>query len=109
MKVALIVDEFSVEHKIPWLDSDDPIGLFFSLDNIAFSHHSCNSGAGGRRGYVVCPSGQSWCYKCKKFKSTEEFWSSSQGRPNGLNPGCKECLASLNKEYKLKRKQNTRI
>ena len=37
--------ELSVEHKIPWLDSDDPVGLFFDLDNVAFSHLSCNIGA----------------------------------------------------------------
>lgn len=36
-------DTFSVEHKEPWLDSDEPSKLFFDLDNIAFSHMSCNS------------------------------------------------------------------
>lgn len=40
--------ELSVEHKIPWLDSEDPVGLFFDLDNIAFSHLSCNVAAGTR-------------------------------------------------------------
>lgn len=38
-------DEMSVEHKIPWLHSKDPKALFFSLDNIAFSHLKCNIGA----------------------------------------------------------------
>ena len=38
------IKELSVEHKEHWLDSDDPVGLFFDLDNIAFSHLSCNSG-----------------------------------------------------------------
>ena len=38
-------DNFSIEHKTPWLDSEDPVGLFFDLDNITFSHLSCNSGA----------------------------------------------------------------
>lgn len=33
---------FSIEHKEPWLDSEDPQGLFFDLSNIAFSHLSCN-------------------------------------------------------------------
>lgn len=37
--------ELSVEHVVPWLDSDDPTRLFFDLSNIAFSHLSCNSGA----------------------------------------------------------------
>lgn len=34
--------EFSIEHKEPWLDSEDPIDRFFNLDNIAFSHLKCN-------------------------------------------------------------------
>jgi hypothetical protein len=34
--------EMSVEHKTPWLHSGDPLGLFFDLDNIAFSHLDCN-------------------------------------------------------------------
>lgn len=35
-------ETFSIEHVIPWLDSDDPVGLYFDLDNISFSHHGCN-------------------------------------------------------------------
>jgi hypothetical protein len=35
-------EQLSVEHKVPWLDSENPIKLFFDLENIAFSHHSCN-------------------------------------------------------------------
>lgn len=38
-------EELSVEHKVPWLDSSNPKELFFSLDNIAFSHLRCNVGA----------------------------------------------------------------
>ena len=38
-------DQFSIEHKVPWLDSEDPLHLYFSLDNIAFSHPSCNYAA----------------------------------------------------------------
>jgi hypothetical protein len=40
--------DFSIEHKKPWLDSEDPIGLFFDLDNISFSHLSCNISAARR-------------------------------------------------------------
>lgn len=39
-------ETFSIEHKTPWLDSDKPLELFFDLDNIDFSHHSCNVKAG---------------------------------------------------------------
>lgn len=35
-------DTFSIEHKENWLDSEDPKGLYFNQDNIAFSHLSCN-------------------------------------------------------------------
>lgn len=34
--------ELSVEHKVAWLDSEDPVELYFDLENIAFSHLSCN-------------------------------------------------------------------
>jgi hypothetical protein len=39
------VEDFSIEHKQPWLDSENPVGMFFDLNNIAFSHLSCNVGA----------------------------------------------------------------
>ncbi len=38
----------SIEHKTPWLRADKPIDAFFDLDNIAFSHLSCNAGAATR-------------------------------------------------------------
>ena len=37
---------FSIEHITPWLNSDDPVRLFYDQDNITFSHLSCNSSAG---------------------------------------------------------------
>ncbi len=46
------VEELSIEHKVPWLDSQDPVGLFFDLTNIAFSHLSCNSSKGRYAGPV---------------------------------------------------------
>ena len=42
------LEDLSIEHKVPWLGAEDPVGLFFSLDNIAFSHLSCNSSAGDK-------------------------------------------------------------
>lgn len=38
-------NELSIEHKVPYLDSENPIELFFDLNNIAFSHLKCNIGA----------------------------------------------------------------
>lgn len=37
-----LIDQLSIEHKIPYLDSDDPKKLFFDLNNIGFSHLNCN-------------------------------------------------------------------
>ena len=37
-------ETFSIEHVIPWLDSEDPVGLYFDLSNIAYSHLRCNIG-----------------------------------------------------------------
>jgi hypothetical protein len=41
----LTPETFSIDHKVAWLDSADPVALFFDIDNIAFSHMSCNYGA----------------------------------------------------------------
>jgi len=38
-------DTFSIEHKTPWLHSEDPKRLFFDLENISYSHLACNFGA----------------------------------------------------------------
>jgi hypothetical protein len=35
-------DEFSVEHKESWSCAEDPKKAYFDLENIAFSHLSCN-------------------------------------------------------------------
>jgi len=39
------IEYLSIEHKVPWLDSENPISLYFDLNNIAFSHTSCNYAA----------------------------------------------------------------
>lgn len=39
------IDNLSLEHKVPWLDSDNPKELFYNLSNIAFSHTICNYAA----------------------------------------------------------------
>ena len=40
-KLIVDVDDYSIEHKKPWLDEDTR--LFWDLGNIAFSHKACNS------------------------------------------------------------------
>lgn len=41
------VDNFSIEHKVAWLNADDPKATFFDINNIAFSHlNPCNKRSG---------------------------------------------------------------
>ena len=70
-------DDFSIEHKTPWLHSEDPRGLFFDIDNIAFSHKSCNYKAARKRQGKPCPSLTAYrkgcrCDDCKKLKSENQ-------------------------------------
>lgn len=66
------VADMSIEHKVPWLHSEDPVGLYFDLDNIAFSHKSCNYAASRpKMSKKPCPSPASYrrgcrCEGCKK-------------------------------------------
>ena len=62
-------DQLSVEHKIPYLDSKDPIDLFFNLENIAFSHIKCNVGA-ARRHYSKCGTTNKYTKGCRCLECT---------------------------------------
>ena len=35
-------DTFSIEHKEAWLDSANPVDTYFNIENITYSHLSCN-------------------------------------------------------------------
>lgn len=64
-------DNFSIEHKTPWLDSEDPVKLYFDLDNISFSHLKCNIQA--HRTIKNHPSVNAYnrgckCDECKNLK-----------------------------------------
>lgn len=52
--------QLSIEHKTPWLYSANPRELFFDLNNIAFSHLRCNSGAARKTRKTKHPS--EWAY-----------------------------------------------
>jgi 5-methylcytosine-specific restriction endonuclease McrA len=42
------VSQLSIDHKIDWQSSDTPLETFMDIDNIAFSHLSCNVSAASR-------------------------------------------------------------
>jgi hypothetical protein len=71
--------ELSIEHKIAWLDSEDPKKMFFDLDNIGFSHLSCNcrDARNMKKGTAKHPSVNSYkegcrCDECRKLH-TEDY------------------------------------
>ena len=70
-------ETFSIEHVAPWLDSEDPVGLYFDLSNISFSHHSCNVSDARRNTGTSQPCGTLGkydygcrCDECKYANST---------------------------------------
>lgn len=77
-------DDLSTEHKISWLDSDNPKELFFDLENIAFSHKSCNYSNGRRKRGLKHPSQESYkrgcrCNECKEIEKLRRRKQRKQG------------------------------
>lgn len=55
---------FSIEHKVPWLHSEKPKETFFDLNNISFSHLSCNI-ADARKPETKCGTMYSYAKGCR--------------------------------------------
>lgn len=63
-------ETFSIEHVTPWLDSEDPVGLYFDIDNISYSHLRCNVET-ARRKKAECGTTSKYrggcrCLECSK-------------------------------------------
>ena len=79
-------DHLSVEHKTPYLDSENPKELFFDLNNIAFSHLNCNIRAARKTLKPSHPNISSYrngC-RCDQCKNLERLRRVSQ-RERGIN------------------------
>jgi hypothetical protein len=91
-------DELSLEHKQPW--EGVSVELYWSLDNIAFSHLRCNRNhrhkGGGASRRRIGPVGTAWCRHCKAFLPVSEF-SRHRRRWNGLQPWCDGCMKARTK------------
>lgn len=92
------IRNFSIEHIRPWLGVDTK--LFWDLDNIAFSHLSCNckASSGGTK-KIKPPKGQSWCWKCKQFKPIEEFPPKLRNKHSGSMQSCTACATAQRRKY----------
>lgn len=89
-KKEMTRETFSIEHIVSWLDSDDPIGLYFNLTNISFSHLACNISAGRRVNKRKCPDGTYYCSECKTIKPCEEFINRKY-KYDAMSRQCKRC------------------
>lgn len=58
-------ENWTYENKIPWLYSEDPLGYFFDLENIAFSHEKCNYGDSRKALKKGCPSISNYRAGCR--------------------------------------------
>lgn len=100
------IEDLSIEHIKPW-ESSKNAELFWNLNNIAFSHRSCNvphvyyGGAGLRK---IGPEGTAWCSGHRQYLSIEDFPKDSS-RWNGLNGYCKECTNRKSNDGYYKRKE----
>jgi hypothetical protein len=87
---AQILEEkdLSIEHKIPWLDSETPRELFFDLENIAFSHLKCNVGAA---------------------RNTRKKYFTEEEKRLAKNKRCREYRKRLSEEERQKRRKEKYI
>ncbi len=91
------VDELSIEHIRPWQLGGPH--LFWDMDNIAFSHLSCNRQSVSKPGSglklrKIGPDGTAWCNKCKGFLPTDMFYK-NRSNWNGYNNRCVPCTKTL--------------
>jgi len=94
------LEEFSIEHKLPWENKE--ASLFWDLDNIAFSHLTCNCGAAFKPGKMIPVDGESWCTNCKKFHPVDEFSKATDPKHsrNGLSEECKASHVKRTQQYR---------
>lgn len=78
-------DTFSIEHVVPWLDSENPIALYFDLNNIDFSHMKCNR-ADARPRQSNLSHGTRNKYKqgcrCEPCKEAYSIWNTEKYCPD---------------------------
>lgn len=85
----------SIEHKLSWLDVSP--NLFWDLNNIAFSHLSCNVKYQRRPNKVEYPKGEKWCWRCKTIKDLSKFPEYAKLK---RNRECTTCYSKYRAEYR---------
>ena len=85
------ISQLSIEHKKPWLDADP--SLFWDIDNIGFSHLSCNVSASRVNIWNKreAPEGMCWCSKHQAFLPIDLFYH-RKDRKKPYHAYCKDCF-----------------
>lgn len=89
------VDELSIEHKQPWEGRSSE--LFWDLDNIAFSHLSCNRPHEYNKRKMT-NDGMYLCTECGEYKTPECFYENKH-TTSGLDSWCKKCQTIRRRRY----------
>lgn len=99
------VSDLSIEHKEPW-EGRDAV-LFWSLDNIAFSHVQCNRPHNGpeTRRTRMNDAYQFWCNRCKMWKEKDEF-AKNASTWSGVNPRCTACQTEVKRELRQRERHS---
>ena len=57
----------SLEHKTSWQSAPDPVAVFFSVENIVYSHLSCNSGAATKTNKIHASARDKWRVEKQRY------------------------------------------
>ena len=93
-------DVLSIEHKVPWLHSEDPVGLYFDLNNIAFSHLKCNIASARQPNKIEWEDGKQYCSGCKKQLIQDAFSPCYHGVRGTC---CRSCKAKEKANWRKKK------
>ena len=74
------INDFTMDHIKPWLNSEDPIGLFCDINNVLFSHLSCNCGCTSMPHRKNKIGNMYWCSGCKVYHPKEYFSITTEQR-----------------------------
>lgn len=91
--------QLSIEHKKVWFGESDAIQLYFDLDNITFSHLSCNISSSRKGTSVRSKTGFKGVYYHPKRKSPKKWRAQRNGINGTVNIGWYETAEDAAKAY----------
>jgi len=78
----------------------------YELDNLQLLTKYENTIKRSNNKNVIAPEGKAWCCYCKIYLETDNFHKLKSSY-NGLAKMCKSCASKKQKEFRLKRRQET--